>query len=82
MVVIGKLRDTQAFIGKAECEVYPQSEDWTPEKNRAWLDGNIERGETFLAVSADLSGQYREELLYLRARHAKIVYVSEDLKND
>jgi len=45
--------------------VLPELPDWTPEKNRAWLDAAIQRGDNFLIVSRDISGEFAKELCYL-----------------
>ncbi len=69
ITVIGKLQDTQRYsdlIGYNVMSILIP--DWTPELNRAWLDAAIERGDQFLIVSNDYSGEFRNELIYLLQR--------------
>ena len=64
--VLGKLADTAPYIGRAGYSVYPESDDWTPEKGRVWLLEAVERGDKFLLVSTDFTGVYLQEIRWLR----------------
>jgi len=68
ITVLGKLSDTQRYIGLDGYNVLPFTPDWTPDKNREWLDAALARGDQFLLVSQDWSGQFAEELKYLMER--------------
>lgn len=71
ITVLGKLKDTQRYAGQAGYNVLPFSLDWTPEKNRRWLQSAIERGDDFLIISTDVSGQFAEELQYLAEHNTR-----------
>jgi hypothetical protein len=63
--VIGKIEDVQKYHGKQGYNVLA-CEDWSIEKNRQWLQEAIERGDKILfTTTADVSGQYQQELLWL-----------------
>ena len=62
ITVLGKLNDTAAYIGRDGYNVYAKSDDWTPQKNFYWLCDSVARGDDFLIVSRDASGQFLQEL--------------------
>lgn len=63
--VIGKWIDAAGYMGKRGYNVMPFDPNWTLEKNHAWLDAVVERGDKILIVSNDYSGEFRNELIYL-----------------
>ena len=68
ITVLGKLKDTLKYIGVDGYNVLPDSPDWTLGKNRQWLLKAIGRGDHFLLVSLEVSGQYATELQWLLAQ--------------
>lgn len=62
ITVIGKLEDCAKFAGIAGYNVYAKSADWTPRKNFIWLCEAVERGDSFLIVSTDMTGYFKREL--------------------
>ena len=68
ITVLGKLADTQKYIGLDGYNVLSFTPDWTPDKNYKWLDAAIARGDQFLIVSSEWSGWFAEELKYLMKR--------------
>ena len=68
ITVLGKLADTQKYIGLDGYNVLPMLPDWTPEKNRAWLHAAIQRGDDFLIIGRDISGEFAKEICYLLHR--------------
>jgi len=68
ITVLGKLADTQRYIGLDGYNVLPFMPDWAPDKNWKWLDAAIARGDQFLIVSPEWSGQFAKELKYLMKR--------------
>jgi len=62
ITVLGKLADTEKYIGKSGYSVYAKCPDWTPTKNFYWLVDAVARGDDFLIVSRDATGQFRQEL--------------------
>ncbi len=68
ITVLGKLDDTQKYIGRAGFNVLGYCEDWTPEMNQRFIDEAINRGDELLFVSYETSGQYRNELIQIIER--------------
>lgn len=68
ITVIGKLADTQQYIGREGYNVLDKINDWTPELNQQFIDEAISRGDALLFVSWQVTGQYREELVQLLKR--------------
>jgi hypothetical protein len=62
ITVLGKLADTQKYLGKTGYNVLAKCADWSPSVNERWLRQAVARGDQFLLVSIDCSGQYRKEL--------------------
>jgi hypothetical protein len=65
ITVIGKWLDVADYMGKRGYNVMPFDPNWTLERNHAWMDEAIKRGDKILIVSNDYSGEFRNELLYL-----------------
>lgn len=80
ITVLGKLPDTAPYIGKAGYNVYPASDDWTPEKGRVWLSEAVRRGDDFLLVSSDFSGAYLREIGWLQDEAQKLRWQAASLQ--
>ncbi len=65
ITVLGKLTDTQEYVGRAGYNVLYESSTWTIESNRTWLIEAVHRGDLFLLVSVEGTGQYANELQQL-----------------
>jgi len=66
ITVIGKLADTQKYIGVQGYNVLPKLDNWTPDMNLQWIRKAIERGDDFLIVSTKaVSGFFVEEVDFL-----------------
>lgn len=65
ITVIGKLKDTEQYVGIDGFNVLSRSSDWTPELNKQFIDEAIQRGDHLLFASWNSSGRYREELLQI-----------------
>jgi hypothetical protein len=70
--VLGKLKDTAPYVGREGYNVYPESDDWTPENVRVWLREAVARGDAFLLVSADFTGDYAREVRWLGDEACKL----------
>lgn len=68
ITVIGKLADIERYRNVTGYNVMARRDDWTPERNRSWLDEAIARGDQFLIASSDYSGEFLNELIYLLRR--------------
>jgi hypothetical protein len=64
--ILGKLTDTAPYIDQPGYNVYPESDDWTPDKGRAWLREAVARGDEFLLVSTEFTGAYLQEIRWLQ----------------
>jgi hypothetical protein len=62
VTVLGKLADVRAYVDKPGYNVLASRPDWTPGMNVAFIEEAVKRGDQFLLVSSDVSGQYRIEL--------------------
>jgi hypothetical protein len=65
ITVIGKWRDVSKYEFSKGYNVMPLDPDWTPERNRAWIDAAIDRGDKIMIASSDVSGEFKNELRYL-----------------
>lgn len=68
ITVIGKLADTDQYVGREGFNVLARRADWSPELNQKFIDDAIQRGDHLLFASWSASGQYREELLQIVRR--------------
>lgn len=60
--VLGKLSDTQKYIGLDGYNVLNKSDSWNENINLAFLLFAVSREDDFLLVSMELSGQYAKEV--------------------
>jgi len=66
ITVLGKLEDTEAFVGVSGYNVLQaNTSDWTLEFNADWLREAVHRKDSFLLVSTRATGQYANELRQL-----------------
>lgn len=65
ITVVGKLQDTQQYVGKRGFNVLAKRDDWTLEKNQKFIRDAMNRGDDILFCSWTASGQYREELIQM-----------------
>ena len=72
ITILGKLADTSAYMDKPGYNVYPRSDDWTPELAKAWLSEAVTRGDTFQLVSTDFTGVYLQEIRWLQDEAQKL----------
>ena len=69
VTVLGKLNDTIQFLGVPGFNVLALGDDWSFDRNIAFLEAAVTRGDYFLLVSVDAAGGiYGEELEWLVAR--------------
>lgn len=66
ITVIGKLRDTYWYRNEPTKYNVMSMDNWTPEKNRSWMDEAIARHDDFLIISTgEVAGEFANELQYL-----------------
>ena len=69
ITVLGKLNDTIQFLGVPGFNVLALDGDWSFDRNIAFLEAAVTRGDHFLLVSVDAAGGiYGDELKCLVAR--------------
>ncbi len=62
ITVLGKLSDTQPYLGRQGYNVMPRRADYSPALNAQWLSEAVDRGDLFLLVSPYANGLYLTEL--------------------
>ena len=67
ITVIGKLKDTQQYIGREGFCVLANRSDWSEEMQAEFIETAMSEGHGLLFVSWQADGQYRTELVQILA---------------
>lgn len=71
ITVIGKLKDTQSYIGREGFCVLANRQDWSEEMQAEFIKTAMNNGHALLFVSWQVDGQYRNELVQILAHLTK-----------
>jgi hypothetical protein len=68
ITVIGKLKDTQQYIGRDGFCVLANRPDWSEQMQAEFIETAMREGHALLFASWQADGQYRNELAQILAR--------------